>query len=390
MPTRNNNRQQTVGWTPAVFQGEEWSPTPFDYSVMERSLARQEERQNKATQQISAVKVALGQAREKLHRDDATLQWFDEKANQIEQNLQDYANVGDFAGAINRAIQEAGDLATDAELAGHIRNNSEYQQQMKELDDMVNKNIISNATANWIRKENPYSINFKRDGDGNVIGTEEWKFKEKPVADLDINKFIEEAFKSINPDQISGSVASNVYDSQGNLVRRNPNINQSIPNNTSYIGAISQQHSSTTRQVRAKEILDQVMERLYALPDWEQKLRQLYNGAFQSYKDNKEKFDNMSEDDPNYQIYSDLINRQEELFYKNGQVNKQDVETFKNYFTRVLFDSPQAKAYGYKISDVSDSLQGSSPKGPNNENGSGVDKGIVTGIASWAGRNVTL
>lgn len=382
---RGQNNQQTAGWTPAVFQGVEWSPTPIDFSIMERSLAKQEERQQTANQQISAVKTALGQAREKLHRDDATLQWFDEKANQIESNLQNAANVGDFAGAINLATREAGELANDAELAGHIRNNAEYQQKMQQLDDMVKNNVISNTTANWIRKENPYSISFKKDGNDKIIGTEEWKFKEEPVADLDINKFIEEAFKSINPDQINSGFSSNVYDANNNIVKRNPNLIEGAPNNTVGVGAISQQHTSSIRQVKAKEILDQVMERLYALPDWEQKLRQLYNGAFQSYKDNKEKFDNMSETDPEYQMYSDLINRQEEIFYKNGQTNPQNTNTFKNYFARLLFDSPQAKAYGYKISDISDALSGSIPKASSSN---GVDNGLLTGFASWTGRPV--
>ena len=347
MPIRNDNRQQTVGWTPAVFQGEEWSPTPFDYSVMERSLARQEERKKEATQQMSAVKSALGQAREKLHRDDATLQWFDEKANQIEQNLKDYASVGDYAGAINMAIEEAGNLANDAELAGHIRNNAEYQQKMQELDNMVKNNVISNATANWIRKENPYSIDFKKDGDGNVIGTEEWKFKENPVADLDVNALFAAAFKAINPDQTSGSVQSNVIDGKGNLVTKGTGGMASDR---------TQRSSSKIIKVEPKDILKQVSSMLMANPDWMQQLRQHYNGAFQAFKDNEEKLASMSKDDPDYNTYAYLVNKQKELFYTNGQENAQTSNTFANYFNKTLFESDQAKAYGYSITDYDNML----------------------------------
>ena len=204
MPIRNDNRQQTVGWTPAVFQGEEWSPTPFDYSIMERSLARQEERQNKATQQATAVDAALADIEKNLHNDPKTNQWWADYKSEVKQKIQDYANVGDWHGALNMATQMAGEVATDSAVIGRLEANKNYKAWTDELQKRVDAGKISKDTRDYFLENNKFNYEDKFDSDGNIVRGDTYENLDRPVDDIDIDEFILTAFKYVTPKQDAG------------------------------------------------------------------------------------------------------------------------------------------------------------------------------------------
>lgn len=349
----------TAGYSPTVFNPIEFKPVETDLSILNKAMLLQEERQKEAVEQTSTIKSALGKVREELHRDPETLAWFDAKANEIENNLNIAAQVGDYAGVINLAKQEAGNLASDAELTARIRNNKEYEARMQELDNMVSQGYIYNSTANYIKKTNPYSNKFVKDDNGNIIGSEEWNFSKKPVKDLNINQLFEQSFKSIQPDIKSSQKQTNLV--SGNVAEY------------SRAGAysnITEQHSSTKRKVSPSEIITQAQNILFSNPDWEQQLEQLYGGAWQTYQDNEAKLASMDEkvklgsmdkNDLEYKQLSTIVNMQRQLFYTDGISDKKDVNTFLNYFNKQLFMSEQAKAYGYTIEDYNNSYSATNP-----------------------------
>ena len=358
----------TAGYAPAVFNPIEFQPVEADYNILNKAMALQEERQKEAIEQTSTIKSALGKVREELHRDPETLAWFDAKANEIENNLNVAAQVGDYANVINLAKQEAGNLANDPELTARIRNNKEYEARMQELDDMVSKGIIYNSTANYIRKSNPYDNKFIRDKNDRIIGSEEWNFSKKPVKDLNINQLFEQSFKSIQPDVKSSQKQTNLVSGKNAEYSREGKYSD-----------ITEQHSSSKKEVTADEIISQAQNILFANPDWEQQLEQLYGGAWQTYQDNEAKLLSIDEDSPEYQQLSTVVNMQRQLFYTDGIANKKDNNTFLNYFNKQLFMSDQAKAYGYSITDYNNSYSGTDPNKKTTSNvKTAVDEEIKT------------
>lgn len=192
---RGQNNQQTAGWTPAVFQGEEWSPTPFDYSIMERSLARQEERQNKATQQATAVDAALADIEKNLHNDPKTNQWWADYKSEVKQKIQDYANVGDWQGALNMATQMAGEVATDSAVIGRLEANKNYKAWTDELQKRVDAGKISKDTRDYFLENNKFNYEDKFDSDGNIVRGDTYENLDRPVDDINVDDFIVKAFK---------------------------------------------------------------------------------------------------------------------------------------------------------------------------------------------------
>lgn len=363
MPERMSLRLNPVINKYNDYQGVAITPSTVNYGILNDVVNSRIQAKEKAFEKQTAVKTALSQAREQLHRDNETLAWFDNKAKDIEQKISDSVAAGNYNNTINLAIQTAGDLVSDTELTARIRNNTEYEQKMKELDDMVSKGVISEQTAKYIKKENPYSNNFQYDNEGNIIGSDKWDFKEKPVADLDINSLFLNAFKTIKPDQVSSSRAGNIIGKNGKVITDYGKIGENTPSNYN----IHSNYSLT--QVKPEEILEQAKRMLMSNPDWELQLKQMYGAAFNSYQENQNKLDSMSEDDPEYNAYKYIIDEQKKLFYKDGIPVKENNNTFMNYFNYQLFNSDQAKAYGYKIEETQNQLSSNSTSGGNGSSG---------------------
>jgi len=199
----------TVEFQPTVFTPIEFRPVEQDYSILERAMAKQEERKDKAISQQSLVKQALGKAREQLHQDENTLNWFDAKAKDIENNIQIAADLGDYASALQTGITAAGDIANDTELNARIRTNAQYNEEYERQRQRVGKGI-SQETFDWWVENNPYKYNNILDKNGNIIGGEDWKANFTPVDELDWgNIFV--AAKQLNmPEKGSVSSSSNL------------------------------------------------------------------------------------------------------------------------------------------------------------------------------------
>ena len=90
-------------------------------SLLANSLAKLEERERTANEKISAMDVAFGDIRSKLHQDKETLQWFNDFSNKYKDQVASYARLGDYGNAINAAVRLGGEAANDAELIGRLK-----------------------------------------------------------------------------------------------------------------------------------------------------------------------------------------------------------------------------------------------------------------------------
>lgn len=211
-PYYNQDRMtlNTAGYTPAVFNPIEFKPVEADYGILERAMAKQEERKQKAIQQQTIVKQALGKVREQLHQDEETDNWFNNYVSNIENNINAATEVGDYANALNVATQEAGNILNDAEVTGRIRSNQEYNEELKVQQARRERGDISQDTYDWWVKENPYKFNPTLDNNGKVIGAQKYEPTFRPENDLKWENVYVLAKQMLSPEKGSSGSSSNV------------------------------------------------------------------------------------------------------------------------------------------------------------------------------------
>ena len=213
MPNRNRNINRmslsTAGFSPVVFSPIEFKPVEANYGTLERSLARQEARQREAIEKKSAVDVALGQIETQLHNDPETQVWWNAYKDNIQNQINQAAQVGDYSSAINIATNLAGQVSSDTEVLGRVRANQEYQERVDETHKRMLANQISPDTERWWLANNKFKYEDVVDTDGNIIGGTSYINLGTPVADINIADFTKKAFDLISPRQTDIQVTNN-------------------------------------------------------------------------------------------------------------------------------------------------------------------------------------
>ena len=83
-------------YTPATFQGVNFTPQVPDMNILARSLAQAEERQNKASEKKSEIDKTLAGLETKLHNDKENKKWFANYKDNIEKQIQNEVNKGNY------------------------------------------------------------------------------------------------------------------------------------------------------------------------------------------------------------------------------------------------------------------------------------------------------
>lgn len=181
----------TAGWTPAVFSGIEYKPVANDYSLLNRSMALQEERQNKAIQQRSSLDVTLGKIKASLPNNTETNEFINNLETKINKKINNAVDNMDYSSAMNIAIEEAGNLAKDRELIDRIRDYERYNELIEEITKLQKERHISAKSAKYLKEFNKYEYNANNPWDYTVV----------PVDDFDYTTILKEAFNEIQPDR---------------------------------------------------------------------------------------------------------------------------------------------------------------------------------------------
>ena len=163
-------------YNPATFQGVSFTPQAPDMNILARSLAQAEERHNKAAEKQTAIDIALGDIEHKLNA--AEIPWFNEYKKNIQQQIQNEIDNGNYGSAIRVATKAAGNISSDTSLTGRIKANEAYR---KELESVKNNNKIGSVTKQRWEAQNLYSYEDIKDDAGNIVGGTEWKSSWTPV-----------------------------------------------------------------------------------------------------------------------------------------------------------------------------------------------------------------
>ena len=158
-------------FTPAVFKPVEYHPQTLDYSTLERSFQRQEERSTAAYQKYSELAQLIGEKRMKISNDRETLEWFSKNIDGKLKDVKSSLDVGDYAGARNRAVRAIGEVQSDTELMRRIQTYEEYTRIVQSIQERTD--LTYQQKQDWY---NTYRYKFvpMRNTSGEVIGAYNW------------------------------------------------------------------------------------------------------------------------------------------------------------------------------------------------------------------------
>lgn len=164
----DNLTLKTATFNPVVFNPTTYTPQVADVSILQKSLANRETRMNTAIEKRTALDAALGEVETKLNKAEAN--WFNNYKNNINQQIQDAVDIGDFGAAIRTATGLAGQTAKDSALLSRIAANEKYIKWTDNIQTRVDKGELSQDAAKWALAMNPYQFNETTDIYGNAIG----------------------------------------------------------------------------------------------------------------------------------------------------------------------------------------------------------------------------
>ena len=170
-------------YNPATFQGVSFTPQAPDMNILARSLAQAEERHDKAIEKQTAIDIALGDIENELNA--VEIPWFNQYKQNIQQQIQNELDNGNYGSAIRVAIKAAGNIKSDTALKGRIKANKDY---IKKLESVKNNNKIDSVTKQRFEAQNLYSYKDIKDDAGNIIGGTEWKPSWTPVDHYAVNE----------------------------------------------------------------------------------------------------------------------------------------------------------------------------------------------------------
>ena len=192
---------EVAGIAPATFSGYVYNPTiefkHQDYDLLSRTIEAREARIDKANERKNAIDEALGKLEAQLHNDEETRTWFQNYKNDIQQEIADEINAGNYRSAIRLATDKASEMILNPEVQGRIKTNQQYQQIREEQRKLAGNN--QELFNYWLAK-NPYTHKNVIDAEGNVISSEDYIPNFTLVGEANLTGLADAAFKVITPE----------------------------------------------------------------------------------------------------------------------------------------------------------------------------------------------
>lgn len=350
-------------FNPVSFTPVEYRPQTADVNILQKSLAQREARRNQALQQKTALDTALGEIENKLNPNER--EWFNEYKNNINKQIQDEVDVGNYGSAFRTAVGLAGDVAKDTQILGRIKANEDYNKEIQTQQARRDNDKIKQNTFDWWLSNNPYSYKDIKDDNGNIVGGSTWTAKNRPVDDINWASNAMAAFKLLSPDKnsiTSGNTLTN-EDGTGNGYRK----------------------SNSYEKVSAKDIRVNIERLLSATPDGYRQAEQAYDVAKYEYNNMYNEWKNLAVDDPRKQELRDKLDKREQLMYQNGSPI-----SYKEYYARMITDElySEGLAYDWRVySNVTSNDNQVTGKGGRTGNG-GQQSPYPNPSIGWLGVNV--
>lgn len=339
-------------FTPVVY-----TPQKADMNILANSLAKLEERQEKAVEKQGAVDVALANIETKLHNDKDTQQWFSNYKDDIQKQIQSQVDTGDYGNAIRVATKLASKVLLDPAVQGRVKAEEKYQQEIKTQQARRDKGEISQNTYDWWLSNNPYKYKDTYDDNGNIIGGTDYTAEFRPVADINWAAQAQAAFKMLTPAKKSTSR----YDSSSNS-----------NNITGQGSSTSTDSTHAYEMIKKEDIVKNIENLLSATPDGYRQAEQSYDVAIYTLSKMEEQYKKLIDKDANSneaKLLGQKLEQRHKLMYRNGSPID-----YKEYYARMITDNMYADglAYDWRTDKTGESHSTSTSQGSGNNGGSNV------------------
>ena len=197
---------EVAGIARATFSGYVYNPTiefkHQDYDLLSRTVEAREARIDKANERKNAIDEALGKLEAQLHNDEETRTWFQNYKNNIQQEIADEINAGNYRSAIRLATDKASEMILNPEVQGRIKTNQQYQQIREEQRKLAGNN---QELFNYWLANNPYEHKNIKDETGKVISHKDYTPNFTLLGEPNLTGLASAAFKIITPEKIASS-----------------------------------------------------------------------------------------------------------------------------------------------------------------------------------------
>lgn len=311
-----------VDYNPLVFTPTTAELQTPDLSIAERSLALREARHEKAINQKTEIDKVLAGIETSLHNDDK--KWFSDYKRNIEKNIKNEIDAGNFGSAYRMTTMYAGDITKDSAIQGRIQANAEYQTEVNKQKDRVSKGEISQDTFDYWASKNPYTYHDVTDEAGNVISGSGWKANTLPYNDISWAKVAATSYQMYRPDTIYGQ------GSKGGMTEDN-------------MGHTESSWAHSLEQVTPENLEKTMNLILDSEPGWRESAKQDYDVTVWKYYQEKEKI-NSIENPEEKQRAEDELNIRFGSIINNGQVI-----TPSEYYRNMILGYSEAGSYKKEI-----------------------------------------
>ena len=195
MPRYYGNQNAGVGLS--LFSPTFRARTPFmDMTLAQNTYNTLEKGHQQAIAQAAAYKEAIAN----MDLNEAEDGWKQQLMDEIDYTLASNTQYGNSYAALDDIIKKYGDIKGNMGLVGRLR----AQQQYKAYLDELSKSNLTEEQKNYYKEVNPYYYQDKVDKNGRIVGGTSWKPLDLYVDNVDQNKLIADAIRSLVPDSSEG------------------------------------------------------------------------------------------------------------------------------------------------------------------------------------------
>lgn len=152
---------------PSQFTPFAYEFKPTDFSILERSLAQREARQQAASQARQELDKTLGAIQGQMN--EAEREYFEAYKDNIEKDVNASIDIMDWGNAIKKATLYGGNILKDVNIIDRIKAQSEYSKRIEEEKNRIGKGV-SSAKFDWWANKNQYKFIADESGKGGKLG----------------------------------------------------------------------------------------------------------------------------------------------------------------------------------------------------------------------------
>ena len=233
------------------------TPIKMNLDAYAQALNKIDQRDLQARQMVAEMNAGLANIKANLN--EADYDWFDDFANNINDQIKQEASYGSYANALNKAVELGHTYGQDSELLARIQANQDYKKFVNEVEQKEAKGEISALRKQRLLSENPYKFNGIYDDNGNYV-SREMNITPAILENIDLSAIAKESANRVHEEIENNFVfdpTSNLSFTEQLVQKREQAIREDfddiIANHPEYYKAIEEEMDDMYYQIRKWE-----------------------------------------------------------------------------------------------------------------------------------------